>query len=55
VRNWLIGWYIAKYKQGGSDRAEHGERLLPELAQQLRSIKGLAVQRLYGCRAFYQA
>ena len=54
VRNWLIGWHIAEYEQGGSDRAEYGERLLPELAQRLRGVKGLAVQRLYDCRAFYR-
>jgi predicted nuclease of restriction endonuclease-like (RecB) superfamily len=55
VRNWLIGWHIAEYEQSGRDRAEYGERLLPELARQLRGIKGLAVQRLYDCRAFYRA
>jgi predicted nuclease of restriction endonuclease-like (RecB) superfamily len=55
VRNWLIGWHIVEYEQGGSDHAEYGERLLPELARQLRGIKGLAVQRLYDCRAFYRA
>ncbi|GAA4498523.1 hypothetical protein GCM10023172_15690 [Hymenobacter ginsengisoli] len=55
VRNWLIGWHIAEYEQGGSDRAEYGEQLLPELARQLHGIKGLAVQRLYDCRAFYRA
>lgn len=55
VRNWLIGWYIAEYEQNGSDRAHYGERLLPELARQLRDIRGLAVQRLYDCRAFYRA
>jgi predicted nuclease of restriction endonuclease-like (RecB) superfamily len=54
VRNWLIGWHIAEYEQGGSDRATYGERLLPELARQLHSIKGLAVQRLYDCRTFYR-
>ncbi|QKG59224.1 DUF1016 family protein (plasmid) [Hymenobacter sp. BRD128] len=54
VRNWLIGWRIAEYEQGGSDRAAYGERLLPELARQLRGVKGLAVQRLYDCRTFYR-
>lgn len=54
VRNWLIGWRITEYEQGGSDRAAYGERLLPELARQLRGIKGLAVQRLYDCRTFYR-
>jgi len=54
VRNWLIGWHIAEYEQGGIDRADYGERLLPELARQLRGVKGLAVQRLYDCRAFYR-
>jgi predicted nuclease of restriction endonuclease-like (RecB) superfamily len=55
VRNWLIGWHIAEYEQGGSDRAEYGERLLPELARQLHGIKGLAERRLYQCREFYRA
>jgi predicted nuclease of restriction endonuclease-like (RecB) superfamily len=55
VRNWLIGWHIAEYEQGGSDRAEYGERLLPELARQLRDVKGLAERRLYQCREFYRA
>ncbi|WP_210521550.1 PDDEXK nuclease domain-containing protein [Hymenobacter terricola] len=54
VRNWLIGWHIAEYEQGGSDRADYGERVLPALARQLRGVKGLAVQRLYDCRAFYR-
>lgn len=54
VRNWLIGWRIAQYEQGGRDRAAYGERLLPELARQLRGVKGLAVQRLYDCRTFYR-
>jgi len=54
VRNWLIGWRITEYEQGGSDRAAYGERLLPELARQLRGVKGLAVQRLYDCRTFYR-
>ena len=55
VRNWLIGWHIAEYEQGGSDRAEYGERLLAELARQLHGIKGLAERRLYQCREFYRA
>jgi hypothetical protein len=54
VRNWLIGWRIADYEQGGSDRAAYGELLLPELARQLRDIKGLTVQHLYDCRTFYR-
>ena len=55
VRNWLIGWHITEYEQGGSDRAAYGEQLLPELARRLRGVKGLAVQRLYDCRSFYRA
>jgi predicted nuclease of restriction endonuclease-like (RecB) superfamily len=54
VRNWLIGWHITEYEQDGSDRATYGDRLLPELARQLRGVKGLAVQRLYDCRTFYR-
>ena len=53
VRNWLIGCYIAEYEQHGADRAAYGEQLLPELARQLQSVRGLAVRRLYQCREFY--
>ena len=54
VRNWLIGWRIAEYEQGGSDRAAYGESLLPELAQQLRGIRGMSAQQLYRFRDFYR-
>ncbi|GGF28952.1 PDDEXK nuclease domain-containing protein [Hymenobacter cavernae] len=55
VRNWLIGYYIAEYEQHGSDRAAYGEQLLPQLARELRGVKGLAERRLYQCREFYRA
>ena len=28
IRNWLFGWYIVEFEQGGSDRAEYGANLL---------------------------
>ena len=36
LRNWLIGCYIAEYELRGKDRAEYGERLLDELASELK-------------------
>lgn len=54
VRNWLIGWHIAEYEQGGSDRATYGEQLLPELARRLRDIRGTSAQQLYRFRDFYR-
>lgn len=55
VRNWLIGAYIAEYEQKGTDRAAYGARLMPELADRLRHIKGLSVFQLYRFVEFYRA
>jgi len=56
VRNWLIGYYIVEYEQGGQDRAKYGETLLEELAKILknRGLKGLHRRALNTCRIFYQ-
>ncbi len=35
LRNWLIGFHIAEYEQGGADRAQYGERLLERLSDRL--------------------
>src|SRR5947209_207194 len=40
LRNWLIGYHIFEYEQHGADRAQYGERLLDNLAQDLRRALG---------------
>lgn len=52
IRNWIIGYYIVEYEQGGSDRAEYGTHLLENLADNLK-IKGLERNQLNLCRIFY--
>src|SRR5437773_12571826 len=45
LRNWLIGYHIFEYEQHGSDRAEYGERVLENLAKDLRRCMGWGVGR----------
>ncbi|SJN47756.1 DUF1016 N-terminal domain-containing protein [Sphingobacterium sp. JB170] len=52
LRNWLSGFYIVKFEQNGSDRAEYGVKLLENLAKNI-SIKGLSAPELSRCRQFY--
>lgn len=54
VRNWLIGYYIVEYEQNGEDRAEYGVKLLSNLANKLKHIKGLDERSLRNIRQFYQ-
>jgi hypothetical protein len=42
IRNWLIGYYVAKYEQRGADRAQYGAKLLESLSGRLM---GLGVSR----------
>ncbi len=55
LRNWLIGYHIFEYEQHGSDRAEYGERLLDNLAQDLRRRlgRGFGRRNLFSFRQFY--
>ncbi|WP_373495532.1 DUF1016 N-terminal domain-containing protein [Aquiflexum sp.] len=53
IRNWLIGFYIVEFEQNGNDRANYGEKLIPELAKSL-SIKGLSETSLIINRQFYK-
>jgi predicted nuclease of restriction endonuclease-like (RecB) superfamily len=56
VRNWLFGWYIVEFENGGAKRAElYGKKLLSNLAKELKSrgYKGLSTTNLKLCRAFY--
>jgi hypothetical protein len=41
VRNWLFGWYIVEYENGGADRVElYSKKLIKRLAKKLSSILG---------------
>ncbi len=53
IRNWLIGFYIVEFEQNGSDRATYGEKLLLELAKEIK-IKGLSETSLNLNRQFYR-
>ena len=52
IRNWLFGWYIFEFEQGGSDRAEYGTNLLKKIAAQLK-LKGCSERSLALCCKFY--
>ena len=55
LRNWMIGYYICEYEQGGEDRAEYGENLLWKLSESLRQhgIKRIEERELRRFRLFY--
>ncbi|MBF0105439.1 MAG: DUF1016 family protein [Deltaproteobacteria bacterium] len=58
VRNWLFGWYIVEYEQGGAERAQlYGKALIEQLSARLENqgIKGISPTNLRKCREFYQA
>lgn len=56
VRNWLIGCYIAEYELHGADRADYGDNLLQELADNLEGLKvsTCARRQLYQYLRFYR-
>ena len=56
LRNWLVGYHIVEYEQHGSDRAQYGERLLDELAHDLRRRigRGFTKRYLEMFRQFYR-
>ncbi len=55
VRNWLFGWYVVEFEQGGSDRAAYGEGLIRELSRRLsaRGMKGVSTTNIKQFRSFY--
>jgi predicted nuclease of restriction endonuclease-like (RecB) superfamily len=58
VRNWLFGWYIVEFEQGGADRAElYGKKLIKRLADELsvRMDKGISQRYLEQCRQFFDS
>jgi len=54
VRNWIYGYYIVEYEQNGADRAKYGEKLIANIASEIKHIKGLTGNQLYVCVNFYQ-
>jgi hypothetical protein len=56
LRNWLIGYHIAEFELRGTDRAVYGDRLLAQLARELRArrISTTGQRQLYGYLAFYR-
>jgi len=53
IRNWIIGHYIVKYEQNGADRAKYGAKIIENLVQKLKHIKGISATNLRLFRAFY--
>lgn len=55
ARNWLIGAYLVEFEQNGEDRAQYGDRVVPELAKRLKKagLKGLGTPNIQRCRQFY--
>ena len=57
VRNWLFGYYIVEYEQGGVDRAQlYGKALIDRLATALsgKGLRGISPTNLRKFRAFYE-
>ena len=56
VRNWLFGWYIVEFENGGAERAElYGKALIKRLAEVLKKsgLKGISQTNLRKFREFY--
>ena len=56
VRNWLFGWYIVEFENGGAERAElYGKKLIKQLADTLTTTlgKGFSKRSLEQYRRFY--
>lgn len=57
VRNWLFGWYIVEFENGGAERAElYGKKLFKRLSKELNQsgLKGMSETNLRKFREFYQ-
>jgi predicted nuclease of restriction endonuclease-like (RecB) superfamily len=57
VRNWLFGWYIVEFEQGGAERVElYGRKLLQRLSAELKQggLKGVSTTNLKQFRLFYE-
>ena len=54
VRNWLVGYYIVTFEQKGEDRAAYGSKLLSNLAESSKNIKGFDERSFRNFRMFYK-
>lgn len=52
---WQVGRHLVEFEQGGSPRAEYGERLIPIVAEQLTAEfgKGFDERNLRNMRVFF--
>jgi predicted nuclease of restriction endonuclease-like (RecB) superfamily len=58
IRNWLFGWYIVAFENGGAERSElYGKRLIERLSEELKGlgVKGVSPTNLKQFRSFYEA
>ena len=58
VRNWLFGWYVVEYEEGGIDRSKlYGKKLIVRLSDELKAsgLKGCSPTNLRKFREFYHA
>ena len=57
VRNWLFGWYIVEFENGGAERVDlYGKKLFSRISERLKKagIKGMSQTNLRKFRDFYQ-
>lgn len=54
LRSWFIGAYIHEYELNGNDKAKYGDKLLTELAKNLKQIKNSNRRQLYRYLRFYR-
>lgn len=57
IRNWLFGWYIVEFENGGAERAElYGKKLLQRLSAELKQagLMGVSLTNLKQFRLFYE-
>ncbi len=55
LRNWLIGMYLFEYEQKGQDRAEYGDNLYRNIANNLKEkkVKGMSLMMLHSFKNFF--
>lgn len=53
IRNWLIGYYIVEFEQGGRDKAKYGKNLIERIAEKLGHIRGIDRRSIFKFRQFY--
>ncbi|HAJ28042.1 MAG TPA: hypothetical protein DCG53_12505 [Syntrophus sp. (in: bacteria)] len=56
IRNWLFGWYIVEFEQGGATRSElYGKWLIERISEELttRLGRGFSKRSLEQYRCFY--